>query len=195
MKFYRRTFLKLLAAIPAIAIGSARSEVQYSDTRQGPTITIAAPQNIEELIIWFENTFRCAIGFPGSHSQMMTPRGYPTPEQDAVPYIEYAMKTEDTERGRKALAQSFWRTFLSKSLMFPDIIGTPLYWRNEWKIESAAWSAWDDEWPYKKGDRLIRIYTRLAIPALQNSEKKRLAGLPVFDSSILSLETMVSPGA
>lgn len=194
MNLIRRQFLKFLSLFPFLGISSTFAGYSpsffyrpTSNMRPEVIRLWPEPQTVDELIAWFELNFDCRVGYQGQYADWA-----PGPNNETNPlrtrYVEYAMKTEDTDRGRRGLVASVWRTFLMKLIQYPEIKHSQLYWRFQHKIELTGYPLeWEDEWPHKIGDRLVMIYLRIAVPKLQRAEKNSLVGLPVFTESVKSL--------
>lgn len=110
-------------------------------------------QTLQELIGWFAQTFDCVQGAQTSHTEFIHGK------TSGYEYTEYTRACKDINKGKEALINSIYQTFLSCVTNHPEIIGTKLYWRLEEKIELFQSS--DADLP----SRWI-IYIRIAIPEL-----------------------------
>ena len=124
---------------------------------------------VEKLVVWFEENFSCVVGWPMS----MTGEGEPPTIEEmnsrsmrdwpgTIRYEAYGFTADDTELDRRRLVIAMHIAFNRKLQKLPELLGTRLYWRYEFKIELCV------------QDGLSRIYTRIAIPCLAS----RTDGLP-----------------
>ena len=87
-------------------------------------LLLAGPENVDDLIAWFERTFDCRTGAPASYALYNKPE-YRGPKIEAK-YQSFVLMCEDNKRDEAALCRALYRAAHQKLM---PLKGRKLYWR------------------------------------------------------------------